>query len=68
MDEVGPNQHMGATGRIDSLFTWVPQVALTYCAQRNNRGFRLRLDFLDRKISLAARNNASMRHVAPCED
>lgn len=33
--------------------------------QRNDRGFRLRLDFLDRKISSAARNNASMRRVAP---
>jgi REP element-mobilizing transposase RayT len=33
--------------------------------QRNDRGFSLRLDFLDRKISSAARDNASMRHVAP---
>ena len=33
--------------------------------QRDDRGFRLRLDFLDRKISSAARDNASMRRVAP---
>jgi REP element-mobilizing transposase RayT len=33
--------------------------------QRDDRGFRLRLDFLDRKISSAARDNASMRPVAP---
>ena len=32
---------------------------------RNDCGFRHRLDFLDREISSATRNNASMRHVAP---
>lgn len=32
---------------------------------RNDRSFRLRLDFLERKISSAARDNASMRRVAP---
>ena len=32
---------------------------------RDDRGFRLHLDLLDRKISSAARDNASMRSVAP---
>jgi REP element-mobilizing transposase RayT len=33
--------------------------------QRNDRAFRLRIEFLERKISSTARDNASMRHVAP---
>ena len=33
--------------------------------ERKDLGYRYRLDFLDRKISLAARHNALMRSVAP---
>lgn len=33
--------------------------------QRDDLGFRFHLDFLDRKISSAVRDNASMRSVAP---
>ena len=62
-----PSGCMGATLRIDykhpsSLTRWLN---LGLCQEREDLGYRYRLDFLDRKISSAARHNVLTRSVAP---